>query len=265
MKTAIQRLLAANGPGRPPKIVRNYDPDWDGDDDSSPAFDPDMDGDQATMFFYDIIGGWDQPATEDIVRGIRALKASTIHLRINSPGGLVFESVAIKTALEQHPAQVIAHVDGLAASAASTLMLAADEIEIAPGGFVMIHNAETFAWGNKEIMAQAIAMLEAIDGSIAAQYGARTGLALEDVAAMMAAETWLSAQDALDKKLVDRIATPSRPSNRVSNLISRFDLTAYRNTPAALLKPPGESEALAKARALQAHNERRLRLLALGA
>jgi len=255
------RLIALNKAARPPKFVANFDPDFDGDDDSSPAFDPDQDGEEATLFFYDVIGGWDQPTTEQIVRGVRALKASTIHLRINSPGGIVVESTAIKTALEQHPARVIAHVDGVAASAASTLMLAADEIEIAPGGFVMIHNAETVAWGNKTTMAQAVDMLGKIDASIVSQYAARTGLAPDAIAGMMDAETWMTAQEAVDMKFADRIA---QKSPQASNL-RRFDLSAYDRTPAALLAPPppAEDPALAALRQQQAQNERRLRLLAI--
>ncbi|CAN2533096.1 ATP-dependent+Clp+protease+proteolytic+subunit [Methylocapsa aurea] len=252
----LLKLLVSNGSGRRPKIITGFDPDWDGDDDSDPAFDPDHDGDEASIYFYDVIGGWDQPTTEEIVRGIRALGAKTIHLRINSPGGLVFEATAIKTALEQHPAHVIAHVDGMAASAASTLMLAGDEIEIAPGAFVMIHNPSSLAWGDADEMRRCAEMLDAIRDSIASQYAARTGLSVEELTAMMKAETWLSAEQAVEKKFVDRIAARAP---QAANL-RRFDLSAYDHPPKALLAPPQPDPVAAYLKTSQERHARMLRL-----
>jgi ATP-dependent Clp protease protease subunit len=257
----LLRLLAANGPGRKPKIIRGFDPDWDGDDDSDPRFDPDRDGEEATIYVYGVIGGWDQPETEDIVRGIAALNVGTIHLRIHSPGGMVFEAQAIKTALEQHPARVIAHVDGQACSAASVLMLAGDEIEIAPGGFAMIHNPTTLAWGDDEEMERTAEMLRAIRDSIAAQYSSRTGVAVDELLAMMAAETWLNAEKCVEMKFCDRLAARApQPQN-----LKRFDLSAYKHPPQALLAPqkpePPKSDPFAEA--LQASRERHARMLKL--
>lgn len=252
--TSLAKLLAANASARKPKIVKGDDPDWNGDDDSDPRFDPDEDGEDASIYFYDVIGGWDQPTTEEIVRGVRSLAAKTIHLRINSPGGMVFEATAIKTALEQHPARVVSHVDGIAASAASTLMLAGDEIEIAPGGFVMIHNPASLAWGDAGEMRRCADMLDAIRDSIASQYAARTGIAIDEIAAMMAAETWLSAEDAIEKKFVDRVAARApQAANRI-----RFDLSAYAHAPQSL-KPPAP-ELLLEAQAQRARLEAKLRL-----
>jgi ATP-dependent Clp protease protease subunit len=263
----LLRLLAANGPGRRPKIVRGYDPVWDGDDDSDPQFDPDRDGDEATIYVYGVIGGWDQPDTEDIVRGIAALNVATIHLRIHSPGGMVFEAQAIKTALERHPARVVAHVDGQACSAASTLMLAGDEIEIAPGGFVMIHNPTTLAWGDDAEMMRTAEMLRAIRDSIATQYASRTGLDVDELLAMMKAETWLDAEKCVAMKFCDRVAARApQPEN-----LKRFDFSAYEHVPQALLahnggppleKPDPFAEALRASRERQA---RMLKLLQLGA
>jgi len=252
----LLKLLVSNGSRRKPKIVKGYDPDWDGDDDSDPAFDPDHDGDEASIYFYDVIGGWDQPTTEEIVRGVRALAAKTIHLRINSPGGLVFEATAIKTALEQHPARVIAHIDGMAASAASTLMLAGDEIEIAPGGFVMIHNPSSLAWGDAAEMRRCAEMLDAIRDSIASQYAARTGLSMEDLTAMMQVETWLSAEQAVEKKFVDRIAARAPQAGN----LRRFDLSAYDHPPKALLAAPQADPLAAYLKTSQERHARMLRL-----
>jgi len=105
-------------------------------------------GNEATLYLYDEIGVWGIDATE-FVKNLQEVKADTIHLRINSPGGDVFEARAMHTALKQHSAMVIAHIDGLAASAASFVAMAADEIEIVDGGFLMIHKALSFMdiWG----------------------------------------------------------------------------------------------------------------------
>ena len=238
---------AFNGAGAPPKLrvgklkVFGYDPDEDGDRDVPGLPDVDEDARVATMYVYDVIGGWswDGPTTEDLVRAILNLDVDQIHVRINSPGGSVFDATAIKTAIEQHSATVHAHVDGLAASAASTLMLAGDDIDIAPGGFVMIHNPSTFAYGDATEMRASADMLDAIRDSIAAQYVSRTGLASKDVINMMAAETWLSASDAVDKKFVDRVMDKA-PRGEA---LKRFDLTAYERTPEALLKGPALSAA----------------------
>ena len=105
-------------------------------------------GREATVYIYDVIGGdWGGVGARDFVPQLVALDVDTIHLRINSPGGDVFEGRTIATALAQHPAKVIAHIDGQAASAATYVALAADEVEIAEGGFFMIHNAWTIAIG----------------------------------------------------------------------------------------------------------------------
>src|SRR3954469_2359119 len=102
--------------------------------------------DEADVMIYDIIG-WETTAKQ-FVTDLKALDAKTINLRINSPGGDVFEGVAIYTALKEHPAKVITHVDGLAASMASIIMLAGDEVHIAKNAFVMIHNAWSWATGD---------------------------------------------------------------------------------------------------------------------
>ena len=262
----LARLIASNEPSRLPRVVTGYDPDWDGDGDQPNQPDIDQVGDQATLYCYDVIGGWDQPTTESIVRAVCALKVSTIHLRINSPGGDVMEATAIKTALEQSSAKVIAHVDGLAASAASFLMLAADEIEIAPGGFVMIHNPSTLAWGDANAMRQCADLLDTIRNSIVSQYATRAKPCVADLVAMMDAETWLSAEQAVEQGFVDRIMQKAAKASNVA----RFDLTAFDNTPQALLNARAEAasgkavdDQIAEAlRVSRAKAEKRLRLYA---
>ncbi len=166
------------------------------------------DDEEATLYVYDAIGSWFGIAASDFVQALANIKAKTIHLRIDSPGGSVFEAEAMQTALQQHAARVIAHIDGLAASAATTLALGADEIEISDGGAFMIHNAWNIAIGNKDDMLDAAAFLEKIDGNIAADYQRKTKASLEQIKEWMDAETWFSAAEALEHGFVDRIYKP---------------------------------------------------------
>lgn len=196
------------------------------------------DGDAVEVMVYDQIGYWGVTA-EDFVREVKGIKAATIHLRLDSPGGDVFAARAMKTALEQHPARVIAHVDGLAASAASYLMLAGDEIEIAKGAFVMIHNAWMITLGDTREHVASAGMLEKIDASIRADYAAKTGKSDEDFRQLMDDETWLEAEEALEMGLVDRVYSKEGGAE------NRFDLTIFDKTPEALKGPDRETAAAA--------------------
>jgi ATP-dependent protease ClpP protease subunit len=167
------------------------------------------DGEEATLYVYDAIGAWFGIAAADFVAALADIKAKTIHLRINSPGGSVFEAEAMQTALQQHPARVIAHIDGMAASAATGLAIGAEEIEISDGGMFMIHNAWNIAIGNADDMLEMAALLEKVDANIAADYQRKTGASAEQIAEWMKAETWFSAAEALEHGFVDRIYKPA--------------------------------------------------------
>ncbi len=191
--------------------------------------------DEATIYLYDVIvanqaeadwcGG---VAADSFVKALQGVTASTIHLRINSPGGDVFGARAMEQALREHPARVVSHIDGVAASAASFLSLAADEIEITPGGFFMIHKAWTMAYGNSDDLTRTVALLQQIDESLVASYAASTGQAADEIRAWMSAETWIGAEDAVKLGFATRIAGQA-PTNA-----GRWDLSAYDNTPAPL-------------------------------
>ncbi len=183
---------------------------------------------EADVFVYDTISAvWGiDPAA--FVKALAEVKATTIHLRINSPGGDVFAARAMGTALKQHPARIIAHIDGLAASAASFLMLVADRIEISDGAFVMIHAPWAGMQGNAEALRQEADLLDKIAASMAADYAKRTGASLETVAKWMDGETWFSAQEALDAGLVDEIVESVTAK-------AEWDLSAYQHAPATLV------------------------------
>lgn len=186
---------------------------------------------ETTIYIYDAIVAdeetalwWGGVSAEALVPAIREIKGGTIHLRINSPGGDVFAAQAICQAIRETGAKVIAHIDGYAASAATVIATAADEVESAPGGFYMIHNAWTWAMGNANELSGTVALLKKIDGSLAAQYAQKSGMSIEDVKAAMDAETWYTAEEAVAVGLIDRIASGSKAE-------ASWNMSAYAKAP----------------------------------
>ncbi|MDR3427950.1 head maturation protease, ClpP-related [Silvimonas sp.] len=195
-------------------------------------------GNETTIYLYDVIVGtqeeadyWGGVAADTFVQTLAGISASTIHLRINSPGGDVFGARAMEQAMREHPANIIAHVDGVAASAASFLMTAADETEIAPGAFVMIHKAWTMAYGNSDDLKQTASMLDQIDESLVATYAAATGQSPDDLRQWMANETWFGAEDATKRGFATRIAGQEATAS------NGWDLSVYAHAPTLPEKP----------------------------
>lgn len=147
-----------------------------------------------------------------------------ITLRINSPGGAVHQAAAMYNTLKHHPARIVAYIDGIAGSAASYLAMVADEIHIAENAQYMIHNPSGVTIGEASEHRKTADILDQIRGQIADMYVARTGQELENVVAMMDAETWLTGEQAVAMKFADVL----EPNKRLSNA---FDLSKYRNKP----------------------------------
>lgn len=187
--------------------------------------------DEATVYVYDVIDEYFGVGARQFAEALGQINAKTIHLRINSPGGDVFAARAMATIVAQHPAKVIAHVDGLAASAASYLALAADEVEIADGAFFMIHKAWTLAMGNADDLKTTAALLEQIDAELVADYVRQTGATEDKVRGWMADETWFNADESVEAGFADRKAE-TKAKNQ-----SSWDLSAYERAPAALAVP----------------------------
>jgi ATP-dependent protease ClpP protease subunit len=186
---------------------------------TTPCFRMTVAGSAAKLYVYDVIGGWDLDAGE-FVQQVHALDVDTIDLHINSPGGLVYDAVAMYEALEQSPAAVHAHVDGMAASAASFLAMAGDQVDIARGGRMMIHDAQVIAWGSPADLREAADLGDAVSNDIAGYYAARAGGKPADWRAAMTATTFYSASEAVDAGLADRVTgTTDGPDNR-SRLIT---------------------------------------------
>lgn len=183
-----------------------------------------------TIFVYDVIDAYWGVNAKDFALQVLALPDdATLNLRINSPGGDVFEARAMIAALSQFRGRIVTHVDGLAASAASYLALAADEVRMTDGAFMMIHNAWGFAIGNAAEMRELADVLEKVDESIAADYARRTGKPADEIATLMAAETWFSAEEAKDFGFVDEIDSSARVQDA-----ARWNVSAYTKAPKAL-------------------------------
>lgn len=162
------------------------------------------DGETPKLYVYDIIGGWDLDAGE-FVRAVHAIDAKSIDLHINSPGGFVYDAVAMFEALQNHSATVNVHIDGLAASAASFLAMAGDTRSIARGGRMMIHDAQGIGIGGPADMREYADLLDEVSNDISGYYAARAGGKPAAWRAAMSATTWYSAGEAVDAGLADRV------------------------------------------------------------
>ena len=190
------------------------------------------DGSEAEIFLYDAIvsdeleaewfGG---VAPQSFVKALREITASTIHLRINSPGGAVFGARAIEQALREHPANIIAHIDGLAASAATFVAMAADQVVMNKGALFMIHKAWTFAYGNSDELVATADLLDKIDGTLVQTYADRTKQDPKTIEEWMAAETWFTADEAV--VFADSIAEDAPKAQ------AAWNLSAYGKAPSA--------------------------------
>ena len=160
-----------------------------------------------TIGIYDPIGYdyWDDSGVtaKRISAALRSLDGADVVVNINSPGGDVFEGLAIYNLLREYKGHVTVRVLGVAASAASFIAMAADEIQIARAGFFMIHNAWTGLWGNRNDLRETADFLEQIDDTIADIYHVRSGLSMDELKADMDKERWINGRDAIDSGLAD--------------------------------------------------------------
>jgi len=187
--------------------------------------------DEATVWLYDMIVSdsfFEGISAIDFAKQMTAIDAKTIHLRIDSPGGEIFAAQAMAQIIREHAAHTIAHIDGHAASAASWVALAADEVVISPGGMIMIHNSQTMSYGDARDLKDTAALLEKVDGILVATYVEATGQDTQQIADWMDAETWFSAEEALLYKFADRIARNDDVA--LENAI-QWNLTAWSKAP----------------------------------
>ena len=195
--------------------------------------------DGAEVAIYDEIGAFGVSA-KTFLEELGALPGDVpLTLRLNSPGGSVFDAVAIHNALARHPGGVTVWIDGIAASAASYVAMAGREIVMPENAFLMLHDPAGMVMGSAADMRAMAEALDKIKTSLVAGYATKSGGAQDDIAALMARETWLDAREAEALGFADRIAEPVR-------IAARFDIGRFRNAPPALVEavaPEGPDEA----------------------
>lgn len=189
--------------------------------------------DEAEIVLYDEIGGWWGVTAEQFRQELAGISAKTIHLRINSPGGSVFEALAMYNALREHEARVISHVDGLAASAATVVALGADEVHMAANAFFMIHEPWVLSMGNADQLRKDADLLDKITGSIVGMYRQKTQASDDEVREWMEAETWFNADEAKAAGFVDLIDN-GEEEDLAAEAAALFDLSIYSKVPDAL-------------------------------
>ena len=154
----------------------------------------------------------DEVSAPDFLAALAAAGPGDVTVRINSPGGDVFHGMAIYNAIRNHGA-VTTVVDGLAASAASYIALAGQTVVMNEMSTMMIHNASTVCWGDRNDMTKTASTLGTIDAQIGAVYAKKTGKPSADMAALMDAETWMDSAAALEAGFCDEIkAAPDSTS-----------------------------------------------------
>lgn len=156
-------------------------------------------------------GWWEDPdetttmSAKRFLDLVRDAKGKAIDLHVNSGGGSVFDAFAMMTALSAHDGKVTAHIDGIAASAASFLVAAADEVRMSSAAFMMVHDASTIAWGDADEMRATAEWLDTVDAQLAGIYAKRSGRPAEDFRAAMDATTWFTADEAVEWGLADSV------------------------------------------------------------
>lgn len=190
-------------------------------------------GDDTITILDEIGENWDGTGVtpKRIEGALRSIGDKPVTVIINSPGGNLFDGLAIFNMLKNHSQPVTVQIVGVAGSAASIIAMAGDDIQIAKAGMLFIHNSQWIAIGDKQVMLQAHNDMTVFDEVIAASYNDRTNLALEDIHAMMDAETFIKGEDAVAQGFCDRLL----PSDELVEIENSSE-PAHRKVAAALRK-----------------------------
>jgi ATP-dependent Clp protease, protease subunit len=192
----------------------------------------------AEIVIYDEIGAFGVPA-KAFLDELQALgPVAQLTVRINSPGGSVFDGVAIYNALKRHDAVVTMWIDGIAASIASMIAMAGDEVVMPENAMLVLHDPSGLVAGTASDMRAMAEALDRMKAGMVVAYRDKSGRDDTEIEELMRAETWLSAQEAVELGLADRVDEPVR-------MAAHFDLSRFRNTPsqlAALVATPSPQE-----------------------
>ncbi|KQY27188.1 hypothetical protein ASD31_03110 [Rhizobium sp. Root482] len=193
-----------------------------------------------TISILDIIGEdfWTGGGvtSKRVSAALRAIGDQEVFVDLNSPGGDFFEGVAIYNALRSHPKKVTIRILGLAASAASVIAMAGDEIQIGKAGFLMVHNAWVVAIGNRHDLAEAAKTMEPFDDAMATVYSDRAGVKKTKAAEWMDNETWFNGEQAVAEGLADSFLPADQVSEDKTKAEAGKSVNATRRVDALLAK-----------------------------
>ena len=149
--------------------------------------------------------GWEVTASQFSAE-LKALNDNDIIIKLNSPGGSIFEGIALFEIIKNYKGHVTVEIMGLAASMGSVIPMAADKVIMGDMSVMMVHNPWTIAGGEAEDFRKAADTLDKLKGVLVNAYVSKTGLSEDEISAMMDAETWMTAEEALEKGFIDEIA-----------------------------------------------------------
>lgn len=200
--------------------------------------------DEGEILLYDVIGGWWGISAEAFRKELATLGTETVHVRINSPGGDAFEGAAIYNALREYDGRVITHVDGLAASMASVIALAGEEVRMARTAFYMIHEPWSAQMGKASDLRKTADLLDKVsDAVLVNTYQRKTGTKAEQIREWMAEETWFSGAEAKDAGFVDVLTdADEEEEDAVASAAALFDLSIFSHVPDSLVALAGSGE-----------------------
>jgi ATP-dependent Clp endopeptidase proteolytic subunit ClpP len=190
----------------------------------------------ADIMIYDIIGEdfWGEGVSaKGFAEDVKDLKVDVINLHINSPGGSVFDGIAIYNLLKSHKARVNVQIDGMALSIASVIAMAGDSVTMAENAMMMIHDPWTMVMGSADDMRKEADTLDKVKSSLITSYG-RTGKPLDEIADLMSDETWMTAAEALEMGFADALVEKVNISNS-------FDLSGFKHAPKNLAEKPQDA------------------------
>ncbi|WP_144461783.1 head maturation protease, ClpP-related [Siminovitchia fortis] len=178
---------------------------------------------------------WDSTSAADVERALKNVNSNEIQVHINSPGGDAFDGIAIYNQLKSHSAKIIVHIDGLAASAASVIAMAGDEIIMNTGSMLMIHEASILTWGTKKELKSALNALEGLDKSLADIYMTRFKGERSEIETFIENETWFTVDEAIAVGLADEAKEVEEENEET------LDAESYKNSVLSRFRKPEQA------------------------
>jgi ATP-dependent Clp endopeptidase proteolytic subunit ClpP len=186
--------------------------------------------DEAEILIYDLIG-WPFNDAGEFVRSLSGISAKVITVRINSPGGDVFDAISIFNALQSHKAKIITRIESLAASSASFIALGGKEVQAYRNAMMMIHEPWVYSAGNQYDLREIAEILGKISSNMVDIYAANSNVGKRELREMMKNETWFTAKEAMDKGFIDTIVDGKAVK-------AAFDLSMFANVPEGIETQP---------------------------